>query len=202
MSTYLIWIFGVQVNSVKQPVKSNSVGSGHVSHCWTSAFVDHFNHCFVILKNIQHRTKSRRLRVRRNMINITQIKLSCWVGPWFGFGCACLMWCYATSFLVFDLWCCWIGSVKNKTLLQPNPEDQELRFNPFVNLHREKEFQLLLNCVNLKFVSCTSNLLTRTRDFRKCTRVHLMLMLSLLDLQQHQNPETILICIVCAVFPT
>ena len=30
--------FGVQINSVKPPVKSNSVGSGHVSHCWTSAF--------------------------------------------------------------------------------------------------------------------------------------------------------------------
>ena len=23
---------------------------------------------------------------------------------WFGFGCACLMWCYATSLLVLDLW--------------------------------------------------------------------------------------------------
>ena len=30
--------FGVQINPVKQPIQSNSVGSGHVSHCWTSAF--------------------------------------------------------------------------------------------------------------------------------------------------------------------
>ena len=66
---------GVQINSVKQPIKSNSVGSGYVSHCWTSAFNDHFNHGFVILKNVQHRTKSRKLRVQRDVVNITQIKI-------------------------------------------------------------------------------------------------------------------------------
>ena len=55
----------VQINSVKQPIKSHSVGSGYMSHCWTSAFDDHFNHGFVILKDVQHRIKSRKLRVRR-----------------------------------------------------------------------------------------------------------------------------------------
>ena len=30
--------FGVQINSIEQPIKSNSVGSGDVSHCRTSAF--------------------------------------------------------------------------------------------------------------------------------------------------------------------
>ena len=29
---------GVQINSIEQPIKSNSVGSGDVSHCRTSAF--------------------------------------------------------------------------------------------------------------------------------------------------------------------
>ena len=32
--------FGVWINSTKQPIKSNSVGSGHVSHRRTSAFND------------------------------------------------------------------------------------------------------------------------------------------------------------------
>ena len=45
-----LWI---KIDTVKQPVKSNSVGSGYVSHCRTSAFDDHFNHCFVVLKNIE-----------------------------------------------------------------------------------------------------------------------------------------------------
>ena len=66
---------GVQINSVKQPIKSNSVDSGNVSHCWTSAFHDLFYHCFVILKKVQHRTKSRKLRVRRGIIDTTQIKI-------------------------------------------------------------------------------------------------------------------------------
>ena len=66
---------GFQINSVKQPIKSNSVGSGYESHCWTSAFDDHLNHGFVILKSVQHRVKSGKLRVRRDMVNIAQIKI-------------------------------------------------------------------------------------------------------------------------------
>ena len=31
----------IQIDPVKQPIQSNSVGSGHVSHCWTPAFNDH-----------------------------------------------------------------------------------------------------------------------------------------------------------------
>ena len=27
--------FGVQINSIEQPIKSNSVGSGNMSHCGT-----------------------------------------------------------------------------------------------------------------------------------------------------------------------
>ena len=44
-----LWI---QIDSVKEPVKSGSVGSGYVSHCWTSAFDDHLNHCFAVLKKM------------------------------------------------------------------------------------------------------------------------------------------------------
>ena len=35
-----LWI---QIDSVKQPIKSSSVGSGCMSHCWTPAFDDHFD---------------------------------------------------------------------------------------------------------------------------------------------------------------
>ena len=44
--------FGVHIDSVEQPIKSNSVGSGYMSHCWTSAFDDHSKHGFIVLKNI------------------------------------------------------------------------------------------------------------------------------------------------------
>ena len=45
--------FGVQINSIEQPIKSNSVSSGNVSHCRTSAFHNHFNYSFIVLKHIQ-----------------------------------------------------------------------------------------------------------------------------------------------------
>ena len=60
---------GVLIDSIKQPIKSNTVGSGYMSHSWTSAFDDHFNHGFVILKDVQHRTKPRKLRVRSGILN-------------------------------------------------------------------------------------------------------------------------------------
>ena len=46
-----------------------------MSHYWTLAFDDHFNRGFVILKDVQHRTKSRKLRIRRDVVNIAQIKV-------------------------------------------------------------------------------------------------------------------------------
>ena len=45
--------FGVQINSIEQPIKSNSVGSGNVSHCRTSALNDNLDHSFIVLKHIQ-----------------------------------------------------------------------------------------------------------------------------------------------------
>ena len=41
---------GFQVDSCKQPIKSNSVSSRQMSHCGTSSFDDHFDHSFVVFK--------------------------------------------------------------------------------------------------------------------------------------------------------
>ena len=87
-------------------MKSNSVGSGYMSHFWTSAFDEHFSHGFVILKDVQHRTKSRKLSVRRDAVNIVQIKI---VVPGWNLGVvlSVLVWCGVTrrvsSFLIFDV---------------------------------------------------------------------------------------------------
>ena len=45
--------FGVQVESVESPIKSNSVGPGNMSHCWTSAFHYHLDNGFIVFKHIQ-----------------------------------------------------------------------------------------------------------------------------------------------------
>ena len=44
---------GVQIDSIKQPIKSNSVGSANMSHCGASSFYDHLDHCFVVFQDIQ-----------------------------------------------------------------------------------------------------------------------------------------------------
>ena len=45
-----LWI---KINSIEQPIKSNSMSSGNMSHCWTSAFHNHFDHSLIVLKHIQ-----------------------------------------------------------------------------------------------------------------------------------------------------
>ena len=53
----------VQIDSIKQPIKSNSVGSGNMSHCRASSLYDHVDHCFVVFKDIQQSFLTRRMRV-------------------------------------------------------------------------------------------------------------------------------------------
>ena len=43
----------VPIDSIEQPIKSNSVGSGDVSHCSTPSLNDHLDHCFIVFKHIQ-----------------------------------------------------------------------------------------------------------------------------------------------------
>ena len=54
---------GVQIDSIKQPIKTNSVGSGNVSHCRASSLYDHLDHCFVVFKNVQQSFLTRRMDV-------------------------------------------------------------------------------------------------------------------------------------------
>ena len=55
--------FGIQIDSVEEPIKSNSVGSGNMSHCRASSLYDHLDHCFVVFKHRQQSFLMRRLDV-------------------------------------------------------------------------------------------------------------------------------------------
>ena len=44
---------GIKINSILQPIKSNSVGPGNMSHRWTSAFHYHLDNGFIVFKHIQ-----------------------------------------------------------------------------------------------------------------------------------------------------
>ena len=64
-----------------------------------------------------------------------------------------------------------------------------------------REFQILLNCDKLMFVSCTSNLLEQMYGFPRCTRFLQKWILNLQDLPQSQSPETVPVCIVWHYYP-
>ena len=72
VSMYLIWIFGSNLIRSKNPVKSNSVGPGNLSHCGTSSLFNHLDHCFVVFKHIQQSFLIRKLDVWGNKVNIIQ----------------------------------------------------------------------------------------------------------------------------------
>ena len=54
------------VDSVEQPIKRNSVGSGHVSN----SFKYHFGHGFVVFKDVQLRLALRRVSVGGYVIHM------------------------------------------------------------------------------------------------------------------------------------
>ena len=55
--------FGVQIDSIELPIKSNSVGPGYMSHCWASSLYDHLDHSFIVFKDVQQSFLTRRNHV-------------------------------------------------------------------------------------------------------------------------------------------
>ena len=111
---------GVQIDSVKQPIQRNSVGSGHVSHCWTSALYDHFHHSFVVFISVQLRLTLRRVCVSVYVVHMRQL-INVSVSLLFGSRCAIpfgisqtVSCCGAWSLVI------WYCSM-NVTLLSPHP---------------------------------------------------------------------------------
>ena len=94
---------GIQINSVKQLVKSNSVGFGYVSHCWTSAFDDQFNHSS---KKYSIAPNRENFAFDGTWINIAQITIVV-LGWNLGLVLGVLDWCGVTrrvsSYLIFGV---------------------------------------------------------------------------------------------------
>ena len=57
--------FGVHIDSFEQPIKSNSVGSGNMSHWRASSLHNHLDHCFVVFKHIQLSFLARKIGLLR-----------------------------------------------------------------------------------------------------------------------------------------
>ena len=186
--------FGIQINSVKQPIKSTlwvldsrlSVGHQPSWSFWSR--LRNFQRC-----RAPHQIEKNSRSTKHNQCRAGLER--------FCVGCACLMWYHATSFPVLDLWCCSVGDWN--TSIPKSPRSRAGIPSMRKSSSRDDYFSFCsANCVRLMSVSCTSNLLARTCDFQKRTNVHLVLISSLPNLPQNQNPETILVCIIVLYFLT
>ena len=133
------WILGSRLILSKNPIQSNSVGSGHMSQCGTSAFDHHLIHGFIIVKNIYHRIGTRWCSAWWNVINVGQIQIG--VRNWNWFSQVWLNKCRQVSpslFYIFGF----VGLVKNEIFQPLIPKDRQ-KSHPCVNLLREEWFQLL-----------------------------------------------------------
>ena len=145
VSMYLIWILGSKLILSSNKPKSNSVGSGNMSHCRASSLDDHFDDSFIVFKDLQQSFLTRRIDVWRNKNNIIQINLSVnFLSRW--------RLKRVSPYVIILM----RVSVKNC-------DDQMRLYRPYKVQHPRKWFLILLNCAKLKFVSYTSSWLERKR---------------------------------------
>ena len=134
---------------------------------------------------MQHSTKSRRSHVRRNVINIIQIQIN--VLGWILFFCG--VWCYATSFPVTpDLWIFWFGLVKKDTSIMKSQRSSA----GIPPMRKPASTELRSASVELCETDvCFLRIQPSGTNVRlpKCTKLRLMLILSLQDLLQNLNLE-------------
>ena len=153
--------FLVEVNSIEQPIKRNSVGPGNMSHCGTLFFNDHLNERVVVLKNIQQSFLTRKLDVWGNGIEIIQrVDL-------------------LLRFLIFVNDNGSLVSFRSLNRISKNRNNQipqfENRKPVLFQSASEKWVRILLNCAKLNFVSYTSNSMELTNGLRQYTMFHLEL---------------------------
>ena len=131
---------GVQTDSIEQPIRSNSVGSGDVSHCRISAFNDQLDHSFIVLKHIQSSFLTRGLDIWRNSINVF----------------------HHIDFIVRFVDHSQVSPIDLKhekhfqEQKQLDPTVPEQANHPISVQCPKRWSQILLNCEKQKFVSCTS----------------------------------------------
>ena len=131
--------FGVQINSIEQLFKSNSVGSGNMSHCRASSLHDHLDHCFVVFKHIQQSSWWESLTFEgKNYANHWSLS---------EIACVCELCEGNQPFSPFyhDSDSC------SQELQRSDPINQVRECNPTSILHPKKWFPILLNCAKLNF---------------------------------------------------
>ena len=165
--------FLVHIDSIEQQIKSDSIDSKSMFHYRTSSLYHHFDHCFVVFKHKQQSFLLQKSDVWGNKINIIlNIDHSSKLVTHVIF--------FTTNNRIVPFYrgseLCFQG------LELSDPINREREYRLISIGHPKRWFWILLNCVKLKFVSCTSNLLEQMYDFQKCTMFLQKWILNLQDL--------------------
>ena len=153
VSTYLIWIFGSKL------ILSNNQSSATLwvlDTCLIAGllpFDDHFDHSFVVLKDVRLSFELRRICVFDKVIHIRQfINVSVTASSHFVVGIGALDYIHCVlDFSALDhrpfsfrQWSLIDGcSLKNVKLKSPHPIDREQEYHQFANWHPKKQLQIL-----------------------------------------------------------
>ena len=160
VSMYLIWIFGVQIDSIEHPIKRNSVGLGKMSHCGTPPLITIILTIASFSSFTYHRAswfedwtvegKNQQYPNHWSLFEIAYVCKQCKVKTKFHL-------CFQRVFP----FCHGFESCFEE-LKRADPINQEQEYSLTSMLHWKKWFLILLNCAKLKFVS------THTTYRHKC----------------------------------
>ena len=128
-------------------------------------------------------------RIRRHCQRESNENWRAWLELWFDFWCACSTWCDPVH---MNPWCYWIGFGNNGTL-----QSQRSSVGiPSIRKPASRDYFSFRWLWELMSVSCTTNSLARTCDFRKCIRFRLDVVFESSRSPAKLNVGIIPICIV------
>ena len=193
VSMYLIWIFGVQNDSIEEPIKRNSVGPGNVSHCLTSSLYNHLDHCFVVFKHIQQSFLMRGQDVWGNGINIIQN-----VEHSLRSACLARDSCHSSQQVVPVLYS---SDSCSQELQRSDPINQVWVYRPLLNPVSKEIFSDSVELCETAVCFLHIQLMGTMYDFQKRITFLQKWILSPQDLLRSQSLETVLVCIVTQCYP-
>ena len=136
--------FGVQIDPINQPIKSNSVSPGNMSLCGTRSLHWHFDHWKLLDAKTRHlRERNQHSPSHWSSLEIFDVSKHHW---------------QVLFYLKLER--------RFQRQKQWDPIVPEQATHPISVQCPERWFQILWNCEKLVFVSCTSNLLEQMYDFQ------------------------------------
>ena len=161
--------FWVQIDSIEQPIKRNSVVSGNMSHCGLLPLM-----IILITASLSSKIYNKVSWCENwSFEGIKSTFSKTLITAWDCFRFLNCVTCWTNFTFVLKRFSPFFTTLirVSKNCDDQDPITQVRRYHQTSILHPKKRFLILLNCAKLKFVSYTSNWLEHTCDFQKTHNV-------------------------------